>query len=740
MIKVHAHTAFTSRSGYASHARDFFTALNKHVEVKVNDPYSGDYPMTPEQNMMLEYKRLQSYPWEYGKHFNTDMWSEHSVVDIILSTTGSSDFYQNFRKHKIAFNVWESTRQPDDFFKQLLEYDHLWVPSKWQRDCSILQGYPPDRVFVVPEGIDLEKFKPVREKTSKSTQFQFIVIGKWEYRKSTTEIIQAFLNVFRDYSSEQVKLVLLADNSWPVDEFHSTEERIEGYGLSSDKIEIIHYASDAKYLELLQNSDCFLSCSRSEGWNIPLMEAIACGIPTIATNWGAPLDFCGQISHLVNIKTFKQPEFVYGYEQGTCPGVWAEPDFSHLETVIRNVYNDYENAKSNALKKIALLEEFTWDKIAKQANELLEKLVSKPHIVSKTSYNVSFNDGCRVTIIGNDESKSEVSFFDKNTKELIYKDSQSCGFWTGPNKKYYTEWLIQILTPEGNIQKYEFDVTNRNVLILFDSSALGDTIAWMPYAEEFRKKHNCNVTIRTFHNYLFKNSYPDINFTDSWDSSKYYATYRIGVYDDDKDGNKNKNNWKTVPLQMIASDILGLDYLEIPAKIDRPDKQRPVNKRYVTISESGSTKAKKWNYEDGWQHIVDYLNSIGYEVAVISKEPTELKNVIDLTNRPMSETINNIYHSEFYIGCGSGPSWLANALGKTVVLISGFSQPYTEFLSNCYRVINTKVCHGCYNKPEYHFDRSWEWCPAKKDFECTKSIHPDEIINKINKIKLSKEN
>ena len=74
------------------------------------------------------------------------------------------------------------------------------------------------------------------------------------------------------------------------------------------------------------------------------------------------------------------------------------------------------------------------------------------------------------------------------------------------------------------------------------------------------------------------------------------------------------------------------------------------------------------------------------------------------------------------------------ALSFIVVLISGFSEEYTEFEDNCVRIINKKVCHGCWNS--VGFDRGdWMTCPRLKDtykqFECTSSITPEHVIERI---------
>ena len=73
--------------------------------------------------------------------------------------------------------------------------------------------------------------------------------------------------------------------------------------------------------------------------------------------------------------------------------------------------------------------------------------------------------------------------------------------WINCSKKYYIPWIIKI---NGEIIE-KLDLNNKNVLIDFKSSSVGDTIAWFPYVEEFRKKHNCNIICKTFRNSWFEN-------------------------------------------------------------------------------------------------------------------------------------------------------------------------------------------------------------------------------------------
>ena len=91
-------------------------------------------------------------------------------------------------------------------------------------------------------------------------------------------------------------------------------------------------------------------------------------------------------------------------------------------------------------------------------------------------------------------------------------------------------------------------------------------------------------------------------------------------------------------------------------------------------------------------------------------------------------------HADFFIGLGSGLSWLAWALRKPVVLISGFSLPYCEFHTP-YRIINTHVCHGCFNDTKISFDpHAMFWCPRQDDktkMACSTSITSIQVIHSI---------
>jgi autotransporter strand-loop-strand O-heptosyltransferase len=230
--------------------------------------------------------------------------------------------------------------------------------------------------------------------------------------------------------------------------------------------------------------------------------------------------------------------------------------------------------------------------------------------------------------------------------------------------------------------------------------------------------------------------------------------YKIGWFYTDGKINFDHNpiDPKSRPLQATASDILGLEYKEVIPNIIKPNKPNRYGKKFVCFSPHASASAKYWHNDTGWQTIINYIkNVLGYEVVMISKEKYDsdwetsklpgnkrFEGIIDATGDfPIEERMADLLNCEFYIGVGSGLSWLAWALNKHVIMISGFSDTWAEFETQCTRIINKDVCNSCFNN--FKLDAGdWNWCPAHKDtprqFECTKKIPATWVVDAINQI------
>ena len=413
--------------------------------------------------------------------------------------------------------------------------------------------------------------------------------------------------------------------------------------------------------------------------------------------------------------------------------------------------NNYEDIKNTLLELLNSNKTYEIDTKRDFKKELLD-FYKEVNSVSKTinnpitkSYKVNnhFVVNPFIEISGEEETNFEITFIDEGGN-VIYQNNLPINSWVKLNREYYTKWTIRVKEDNNLIFSNILNLENRRVYISFGSKSLGDSLAWIPYCEEFRKKHNCELIVSTFLNDLFKDQYPNIEFVEPGETVyDIYAQYQLGWFYNENgefDSNKHPFDFKKQPLQKTATDILGLDYVEIRPELKLPNKPK---KKKVGIGFHSTAQSKYWNNPDGWQAVIDYLDSLGYECMIYSKEGNGYMNnfypkgVTIYKGGNLQEVIDDLSTCEFFVGLGSGLSWLSWACKLPVVLVSGFSEKWAETTLDTYRVINEDVCHGCFNNDRLNAG-DWNWCPLHKgtnrQFECTKEISSDMVIKEINKI------
>ncbi len=314
-------------------------------------------------------------------------------------------------------------------------------------------------------------------------------------------------------------------------------------------------------------------------------------------------------------------------------------------------------------------------------------------------------DSPSVKIIDDENNELVVSFFVARDDKFVLVSKGICKnnqTIVSGSHQWFDRWLIQVHKNDELIAQDLFDPREKVVFIKIDAYALGDNIAWIPYIEEFRKKHNCTIICSTFFNDLFKDLYPEVLFVDpNTNIDNVYAQYYIGAQNEQNIKYSNTISDEN-PLQATAYNNLGLDCMEIRPRIDSLLKHRRYAKKYVCISEFASHDSKQWKAIGGWQEVVNFITNKGYDVVVISKEPTSLENVINLTgDAPITNRAQTLLDAEFFIGVSSGLSWLSWAVGTHVIMISDVTPINHEFQSNITRICaNPEINKVDYNAPK----------------------------------------
>lgn len=291
-----------------------------------------------------------------------------------------TQFFPHFSgKPRIGFTTFETDGFTPLQLSALRSCDAILTPSKWGQ--RILKNYDIAS-HVVHEGYDpelYEVFNPTDEQRQ-GRKFSFLHVGKLEERKGTSQLIKAF---FLALESEDAQLVLHTHNQFMedggyrviVDEIykmgfksmaapvsHQMPNRFRYAGL---EIVITHPTDTISHL--YYEADCAVFPTKGEAWGLPIIEAIACGVPTIVGNWSGQSEFLGddypkELS-LTNYSLVKAVDAVWYYGDR---GNWYVPETRELVDKIRWAH---ENARafrktSDWQNKVAQVREFTWERAA----------------------------------------------------------------------------------------------------------------------------------------------------------------------------------------------------------------------------------------------------------------------------------------------------------------------------------------------------------------------------------------
>ena len=359
-----------------------------------------------------------------------------------------------------------------------------------------------------------------------------------------------------------------------------------------------------------------------------------------------------------------------------------------------------------------------------------------------------FNDGARVLV---PEGKWHVRIEDTESGNILFA-CDSDGGWVVSSKKYYVPFNIKVWQrgEASPCLDHTLNLKDKPVLIKFPVGTLGDIIGWFPYAEKFLEKYGCRLECALGQEMIdiYQKQYPNITLSQPKEvrTQEPYASYRAGLF---FGGNTDNQpiDFRMVGLHRTVGHILGVDPAETPPRLDLSAPRR-IDEPYVCIAVQSSCQAKFWNNGHGWPHVIEYLKAQGYRVLCIDRAPTIGQGYIwnhlphgaeDFTgNLPLAERIALLRHADFFIGLGSGLSWLAWACQIPVVLISGFSLPTCEFHTP-YRVVNTHGCFGCWDDINVQFDHhDFLWCPRHKgterQYECTRLITGKQVIGHIERL------
>lgn len=317
------------------------------------------------------------------------------VVNVLLGDGRSShDLLDRLRGLRVTYTVFESDILPLGWAENLRRSDLVITASDWGAEILRRElGNTP--VAVVPEGVDptllhqwnrptdRRPFQPHNRRDAPLEEcFRFLAVGKLESRKSYQELVTAFRLAFPD--RPDVRLQLRLHN--PFDPDYRARAEALGSPELEGRLLLVEGSGGSPTLspegmaELYRSSHAFVFPSKGEGWGLPLIEAISCGTPFVATHYSGPMQYLQTIEQSFSridhsLVEIQEADFLrYHRFAPDRPARWAQPDVVSLAQQLRQVVASWpalrEQARANAR---TIHQRFSWAASAETLIDVLQE-------------------------------------------------------------------------------------------------------------------------------------------------------------------------------------------------------------------------------------------------------------------------------------------------------------------------------------------------------------------------------
>ena len=153
-------------------------------------------------------------------------------------------------------------------------------------------GVPPRNITVIPCGVDLEHFSPDGNREERRRRFRVLSVGRLVPRKGVGTVIEAVGRLAGD--GLDVELVVVGGGGGPADGTPDPElERLAGIARDTGAaahVELRGQVPQARLPELYRSADVVVCAPWYEPFGIVPLEAMACGVPVVASSVGGLID------------------------------------------------------------------------------------------------------------------------------------------------------------------------------------------------------------------------------------------------------------------------------------------------------------------------------------------------------------------------------------------------------------------------------------------------------------------
>ena len=365
MKKVLLRAPLLTNSGYGVHSRQIFKWLEQlDIDLTVECLRWGKTSWTlDEKKENGIFKRImeRAKPLDRGSY------------DLSLQVQLPNEWDNSLAKFNIGITAAvETDKCSPKWIEDCNKMDQIIVPSTFTKNVIKRSGPLKTPIFVVQEWFDQKILsRSLIDKTLNDKRFDFIktnfnilVIAQITSINDNTDrknLINTIKWCYKEFENNPDVGIVIKTNFGKGTESDKDltrkflKQRINEFRKNNGpKIYLVHgNLSTEEVFALYQHKKMkmFALATRGEGYGLPLIEAAASGLPIVTTNWSGHLEFLKKDLFYPVDYSLRQVEkekidnhiFIEGHK-------WAEPSEASFKKQIREVYNNYDNAKSKSKK------------------------------------------------------------------------------------------------------------------------------------------------------------------------------------------------------------------------------------------------------------------------------------------------------------------------------------------------------------------------------------------------------